>query len=175
MSRHHDESGEAPMSGYRTVIVGTDGSDSSMKAVERAAEVTAQHDAKLIIASAHFHHAEKGSWSRPPSPDQVSDRRAEDALGREGGYRMHGDAAVYEVLHDARDRARACGARNIEERAIEGAPVDALIKLAKDADADLLVVGDVGLDSVAGRFLGSVPANVARKAKIDILIVHTAS
>jgi nucleotide-binding universal stress UspA family protein len=48
------------------------------------------------------------------------------------------------------------------------------VHLAADAKADLLVVGDVGLDSVAGRLLGSVPADVARKAKIDILIVHTA-
>ena len=52
--------------------------------------------------------------------------------------------------------------------------VDALVHLAEEVNADLLVVGDVGLDTVAGRLLGSVPANVARKAKIDILIVHTA-
>lgn len=162
------------MSGYRTMIVGTDGSDSSMRAVERAAAFAAQEQAKLIVATAHFHHTEKGGWSKPPSPDQVSDRHAEDALGREG-YRVHGDAAVYEVLRDARDRARAAGARDVEERAVVGAPVDALVKLAKEADADLLVVGDVGLDSVAGRLLGSVPATVARKAKIDILIVHTAT
>jgi len=117
------------MSGYRTVIVGTDGSDSSMRAVERAGAFAAQENAKLIVATAHFHHAEKGGWSRPPSPDQVSDRRAEDALGREG-YRMHGDAAVYEVLHEARDRARAAGAQDVEERDVIGAPVDALIKRA---------------------------------------------
>ena len=162
------------MSGYRTVIVGTDGSDSSMRAVERAGAFAAQENAKLIVATAHFHHAEKGGWSRPPSPDQVGDRRAEDALGHDG-YRMHGDAGVYEILHDARDCARAAGARDVEERAVVGAPVHALIKLARDIDADLLVVGDVGLVSVAGRLLGSVPADVARKAKIDILIVHTAS
>jgi nucleotide-binding universal stress UspA family protein len=87
---------------------------------------------------------------------------------------MHGDAAVYEILHEARDRAKAAGARDIEERAVVGAAVDALVKLAEDVKADLLVVGDVGLDSVAGRLLGSVPADVARKAKVDILIVHTA-
>jgi nucleotide-binding universal stress UspA family protein len=162
------------VSSYQTVIVGTDGSDSSMRAVEQAGVFAAQQNAKLIIATAHFHHAEKGGWSRPPAPDQVGDRRAEDALGRDG-YRMHGDAGVYEILHDARDRARAAGAKNVEERAVIGAPVDALTKLARDVGADLIVVGDVGLDSLAGRLLGSVPAEVARRAKIDILIVHTAS
>jgi nucleotide-binding universal stress UspA family protein len=161
------------MSGYRTVIVGTDGSTSSFRAVDRAAAFAAQEKAKLIVASAHIPHVEKGGWSRPPSHDHVSDPRAADAL-RDEGYRLHGAAPVYEILHDAHDRAKAAGAQDIEERAIEGAPVEALIHLAKDVNADLLVVGDVGLDSVAGRLLGSVPADVARKAKIDILIVHTA-
>jgi nucleotide-binding universal stress UspA family protein len=156
------------------VIVGTDGSESSLRAVDRAGAFAAQENAKLIVATAHLPNVEKGGWSRPPSHDHVNDPRAADALGREG-YRMHGDAAVYEVLHEARGRARAAGAHDVEERAVVGAPVDALVKLAVDVKADLLVVGDVGLDSVAGRLLGSVPADVARKAKIDILIVHTAS
>jgi nucleotide-binding universal stress UspA family protein len=156
------------------VIVGTDGSESSLRAVDRAGAFAAQENAKLIVATAHLPNVEKGGWSRPPSHDHVNDPRAADVLGREG-YRMHGDAAVYEVLHEARDRARAAGAHDVEERAVVGAPVDALVKLAVDVKADLLVVGDVGLDSVAGRLLGSVPADVARKAKVDILIVHTAS
>ena len=69
---------------------------------------------------------------------------------------------------------RLAGRVAIEERAIEGAPVTALVHLAEEVNADLLVVGDVGLDTVAGRLLGSVPAEVARRAKVDILIVHTA-
>ena len=161
------------MSGYRTVIVGTDGSDSSMRAVERAGAVAAHDNAKLIIASAYIPHVEKGGWSRAPSHDHVADPRAADSL-RSEGYKMHGEAPVYEALHDARDRAKGVGAHDIEVRAIEGAAVDALVHLAEQTKADLLVVGDVGLDTVAGRLLGSVPANVARKAKIDILIVHTA-
>ncbi|BBX91659.1 universal stress protein [Mycolicibacterium boenickei] len=161
------------MSTYRTILVGTDGSDSSLRAVHRAGEIAAQENAKLIVASAHQPVAEKGGWSRAPSPDHVVDTRAEDSLKREG-YRMHGAAPVYEILQAARDRAKAAGATDIVERAVEGAPVDALVKLAKEIDADLIVVGDIGLDSVAGRLLGSVPATIARRVKIDILIVHTA-
>ncbi|CDO32964.1 universal stress protein [Mycolicibacterium porcinum] len=161
------------MSTYRTILVGTDGSDSSLRAVHRAGEIAAQENAKLIVASAHQPVAEKGGWSRAPSPDHVVDTRAEDSLKREG-YRMHGAAPVYEILQAARDRAKAAGATDIVERAVEGAPVDALVRLAKEVDADLIVVGDIGLDSVAGRLLGSVPATIARRVKIDILIVHTA-
>ena len=77
------------------------------------------------------------------------------------------------ILQDARERAKAAGARDIEERAIVGAPVGALLHLAEEVNGDLLVVGNLGLGTVAGRLLGSVPDTVARRAKVDILIVHT--
>jgi nucleotide-binding universal stress UspA family protein len=38
-----------------------------------------------------------------------------------------------------------------------------------------MVVGNVGLNSVAGRLLGSVPSEVSRRARTDVLIVHTAN
>jgi nucleotide-binding universal stress UspA family protein len=157
---------------YRTIIVGTDGSASSLRAVDRAAALAAQVNAKLIIASAHLDTSEKGGWSRAPAPDRVLDARAADSLGGEA-YRVHGSAPVYEILHDARDRAKAAGAHDIEERAPVGAAVAALLQLAEEVNADLLVVGNLGLGTVAGRLLGSVPDAVARRAKVDILIVHT--
>ncbi len=145
------------MGAYRSVVVGTDGSDSSMRAVDRAAQL-AGSDAKLLIASAYL-----------PQPE---DTRAADALGQES-YKVSGTAPIYAILQDAKERAHAAGATNVEERPIVGAPVDALVKLAEDENADLLVVGNVGLSTIAGRLLGSVPANVARRAKVDVLIVHT--
>ena len=157
---------------YRTIIVGTDGSASSFRAVDRAAALAVQVNAKLIIASAHLDTSEKGGWSRPPAPDRLLDGRAADSLGH-SSYRMHGSAPVYAILQDARDRAKAAGAQNIEERAIVGSAVSALLHLAEEVKADLLVVGNLGLGTVAGRLLGSVPDTVARRAKVDILIVHT--
>ncbi|OBF79644.1 universal stress protein [Mycobacterium sp. 852002-51163_SCH5372311] len=145
------------MSAYKTVVVGTDGSDSSMRAVDRAATI-AGADAKLIIASAYL--------------PQHDDGRAADVLKQES-YKVSGTAPIYDILHDARERAHKAGAKNVEERPIVGAPVDALVHLAEEEKADLLVVGNVGLSTIAGRLLGSVPANVSRRAKVDVLIVHT--
>ncbi len=147
------------MSSYRTVVVGTDGSDSSMRAVVRAAQI-AGADAKLIIASAYI--------------PQNEDARAADVLGQDS-YKVSGTAPIYEILRDAKDRAQAAGAHDVDERPVIGAPVEALVKLAEDENADLLVVGNVGLSTIAGRLLGSVPANVARRANVDVLIVHTTS
>jgi nucleotide-binding universal stress UspA family protein len=145
------------MSAYQTVVVGTDGSDSSLRAVERAAKIAGE-DAKLIIASAYL--------------PQHDDARAADVL-KEESYKVTGTAPIYDILHTAKERARNAGAKNVEDRAIVGAPVDALVSLAEDTQADLLVVGNVGLSTIAGRLLGSVPANVSRRAKVDVLIVHT--
>ena len=51
--------------------------------------------------------------------------------------------------------------------------METLIKLVDEVGADLLVVGNKGLSSLTGRLLGSVPADAARRATCDVLIVHT--
>lgn len=145
------------MSAYRTVVVGTDGSDSSLRAVDRAGQI-AGADAKLIIATAYL--------------PQQEDPRAADVL-KDESYKVSGNAPIYAILNEASNRAKAAGAKNIEERSVVGAPVDALVGLAEEVKADLLVVGNVGLNTIAGRLLGSVPANVSRRADTDVLIVHT--
>ncbi len=146
------------MSGYQTVLVGTDGSDSSLRAVDKAGQIAARSGAKVIVATAYF--------------PQGEDQRAADVL-KDEGYKMSGNAPIYAILREARDRAQAAGANDVEEKAVVGAPVDALVDLAEEVNADLLVVGNVGLSTIAGRLLGSVPANVARRSKTDVLIVHT--
>src|SRR6185312_15275383 len=148
------------MSAYQTVVVGTDGSDSSLRAVDRAATIAAQSGAKILVASAYL--------------PQHDDPREADLL-KDEGYKTTGAAPIYAILKEAHERATAAGAKNVEERPIVGAPVDALVELAEEVGADLLVVGNVGLNTIAGRLLGSVPANVSRKAKTDVLIVHTTS
>ncbi|GAB3032700.1 universal stress protein [Mycobacterium bourgelatii] len=150
------------MSAYQTVVVGTDGSDSSLRAVERAAAIAADHGAKLIVATAHLPVAEeRGRYAIPPGSDHGAD------------YRTVGEAPFYAILQDARERAHKAGATDVEEKSIVGAPISALVHLAEEMLADLLVVGNVGLSSVAGRLLGSVPSEVSRKATVDVLIVHT--
>lgn len=145
------------MSAYSTVVVGTDGLDSSYRAVDRAGAIAGAAGAKLIVATAYFPE------NNPHSADVLKD----DA------YKVTGKAPVYDILRTARERATAAGAGSVEERSIEGAPVDALLDLVVNSKADLLVVGNVGLNTIAGRLLGSVPSDVARRSKCDVLIVHT--
>lgn len=148
------------MGAYQTVVVGTDGSDSSYLAVERAAEVAHASAAKLVIVCAYA----------PASRRELAS--AEDVLGDEA-YQVVGSAPAEDTLRTAAERAAARGASAVERVAVEGEPVKSLISTLGEYRADLLVVGNRGLNTLAGRLLGSVPADVSRRAPCDVLIVHT--
>ncbi|MGY0497972.1 universal stress protein [Nocardia sp. FBN12] len=148
------------MTAYRTIVVGTDGSDSSYVAVEKAAALAGDAEATLVLACAYF-----------PTDDR--DVAAAADVLKDEAYQVRGSAPTNEILHIAREKATAAGAKNIVDRAIVGEPVDSLLDLVNEVDADLLVVGNRGLNTLTGRLLGSVPSDVARKSRSDVLIVHT--
>ena len=149
------------MGAYQTVVVGTDGSDSSFRAVDRAAAIAADTGATLVIACAF----------RPA--DERDIRRAQDDLGDDVAYQVVGSNPADEAVRTATERARKAGATAIKAVVVDGEPVPALTKVVHDHNADLLVVGNRGLNTLAGRILGSVPSEAARKSTVDVMIVHT--
>ncbi|MDL5155736.1 universal stress protein [Actinomycetospora termitidis] len=151
------------MGDYKVVTVGTDGSSSARKAVVRAAEVAADSGAHLMIICAY----ETRDASR--NRDQAE---AERALGDEA-YKIIGASPAEETLRGARDEAIRAGATNVDTVAVQGDPADAIIEKSELYKADLVVVGNKGLASFAGRLLGSVPQGVSRRSRTDVLIVHT--
>jgi nucleotide-binding universal stress UspA family protein len=148
------------LSSYSKVLVGTDGSPSSFRAVEKAAALAADTGATLIIASAY-------------QPLSERDRaRATQELG-EAAYKVVGANPAEEALTEAKAIAKKAGAKKIETTAEAGDPVDVLVALIEGRKIDLCIVGNRGLNSLAGRLLGSVPANISHRAACDVLIVHT--
>lgn len=138
---------------YSTVVVGTDGSESSFLAVRRAAGVAAAMDADLVLASAYVgEHADNAAQSSTA---------------------VEGEMSAAEVLASARKEAEGEGAKKVRAVLKEGDPVEALMSIVKSEEADLLVVGNRGINSLTGRLLGSVPADAARQAECDVMIVHT--
>lgn len=149
------------MTAYRTVVVGTDGSDSSFLAVDRAARIAGDAGATLVIACAYH----------PASDRDV--RKAQDDLGDDVAYQVVGSNPADDAVRTAAERARKAGAAKVETVVVDGEPVPALTRVVDEHRADLLVVGNRGLNTLAGRILGSVPAEAARKSGVDVLIVHT--
>lgn len=148
------------MASYRRVLVGTDGSESSFRAVSRAAALAADAGAQLLLLCAY----------RPLSGRERS--RAAAELG-EDAYQVMGAHPAEDVLREAARLAKEAGAPEANTLTVEGDPVDALVAAAGEHSVDLIVVGNRGLNSLAGRLLGSVPANVSHRARCDVLIVHT--
>lgn len=148
------------MGGYSTIVVGTDGSETSLRAVDRAASLARDAEATLLITCAYI----------PSREDEI----AEDvnALG-DDAYQIMGSAPAEENVRVARERAVAAGASKIDSIVVQGRPAECLQRVVKERDADLLVVGNRGLNTLAGRIIGSVPLDVARHTPIDVLIVHT--
>lgn len=147
------------MGAYQIVAVGTDGSESSYRAVDRAAKIAADSKATLLIVCA-YHPAKRNG-------------EAENALGEDAAFLVVGSTPAEETLRDARERASAVGSLEIETVAVEGEAIDSVIHTVTERKADLVVVGNRGLNSFAGRLLGSVPQGISRAASTDVLIVHT--
>ena len=150
------------MSAYRTVVVGTDGSESSLLAVRRAGALAGACGARLVIVCAYL----------PPRADEREARRAQEQLG-EDAVQVVGPAPAEDTVRAAAEAAVAAGAGEVDQVAVVGSPVETLIDVVTRAQADLLVVGNRGLNSLRGRLMGSVPADVTRRSAVDVLVVHT--
>lgn len=148
------------MSSYRTVVVGTDGSSPSLRAVDRAAEVAKEYAAGLVIVCAYYPIGEREA------------EQAQEELGDEA-FQVMGSAPADDTLREATDRARAAGADGVDTVSAVGEPVTVLLDVAARRSADLLVVGSRGLNTLKGRILGSVPSDVCRRADCDVLVVRT--
>ena len=148
------------MASYRSVLVGTDGSETSFRAVDRAAAIAADSGATLLLACAY---REMSGRERD---------KAASALGDEA-YKVAGAHPAEDLLRDAEGRARSAGVSDVTVMAVSGDPVDVLVDLAKTHAVELLVVGNRGLNSLAGRLLGSVPQNISHRSPCDVLIVRT--
>jgi nucleotide-binding universal stress UspA family protein len=154
---------EGPRVGaYRTVVVGTDGSDSSLRAVARAGALAGAAGATLVVVCAYL----------PTDGDDRELARAQDTLGDEA-YQVMGSSPAEHTVRAAADEARKAGAGDVKAVAVAGSPVEALLDVVRRESADLLVVGNRGLNGIKGRLLGSVPADATRRSTVDVLVVHT--
>ena len=142
---------------YNTIVVGTDGSPSAAKAVQHAASLAAATGAHLHVGMAE-----------PSIPMMV----APDMVVATAEWGTATDQATRAALESAAETAAAVGVEATTHQ-LSGDPADALLSLADDVDADLLVVGSRGMHGARRFLLGSVSSRCAHHADRSILIVHT--
>jgi nucleotide-binding universal stress UspA family protein len=142
---------------FSSIVVGTDGSDTARQAVIQASEMARATGARLVIVSAYT-----------PVAARVAASESSEAADWNAGP----DVLVDGVLSDATSATAASGIQ-VDTRAVRGDAADAIIEVAEQEGADLIVVGNKGMTGARRFLLGSVPNKVSHHAPCSVLIIRT--
>jgi nucleotide-binding universal stress UspA family protein len=146
---------------FGRIVVGTDGSDTAGEAVRQATELAKLSSARLDIVSAF-----------EPIPQQRIQSEASSAPG-DVQYEISPREDVNLILDNANGIAKKEGVEEIQTHAREGDPADAILDVAEEIKADLIVVGNKGMTGARRFLLGSVPNKVSHHAPCSVIIVRT--
>ena len=145
---------------FRSIVVGTDGSETAAKAVDAAVELAQLSGATLELVSAYEpvtnQRLREEARQVPPDLQWMINRRAD----------------VDATLHHAAERARRGGVA-VQIYAREGDPADAILDVAEELGADLIIVGNKGMTGAKRFLLGSVPNKVSHHAPCAVMIIRT--
>ncbi len=145
---------------FGSIVVGTDGSDTAKQAVREAVELAKQIGATVNIVSAY----------EPVSSQRLREESRE--APRDLQWQVNPREDVDATLQEAVDEIGDAGVK-VETYAREGDPADAILDVAEERKADLIVVGNKGMTGAKRFLLGSVPNKVSHHAPCSVLIVRT--
>src|SRR5918998_4101114 len=145
---------------YQAIVVGTDGSETAGKAVDAAVDVARRFGSGLHVVSAFA----------PVSRQRL---RAEgQQVPHDLEWTVNPREDVDATLADAEATVAGAGV-DVVTYAREGDPADAILDVAEEIGADLIVVGNKGMTGAKRFLLGSVPNKVSHHAPCSVLIVRT--
>jgi nucleotide-binding universal stress UspA family protein len=146
---------------FASIVVGTDGSETASTAVRHAIALAVELRARLQIVSAY-----------EPTPDErLLLERTQVPADVEWTVNPRSD--VLDLLGRAQSEAQTAGVAAVETFARQGDAADAILDVAEEQDADLIVVGNKGMTGGKRFLLGSVPNKVSHHAPCSVLIVRT--
>ena len=135
------------------MLVPVDGSAYSLKAVETACDLAkAQAPSSLVLVA-------------------VAVEIPELAEGRYIYEKLKAEAEV--ALDKAKEVAQKCGTVADVLLATGASPADEIVQVAKDQQADLIVIGSRGLAGKTRSFLGSTASQVVTYSPCSVLVVKT--
>ncbi|HEU4944643.1 MAG TPA: universal stress protein [Solirubrobacterales bacterium] len=145
---------------FTRIVVGTDGSDTAAEALRQAVDLAKISNAQLSVVSAF-----------EPVPKR---RVAEEMEGAPADvqYEIGPREDVNLVLDAAAAAARKEGIE-VQTHPVEADPAEAILNVAEETNADLIVVGNKGMTGARRFLLGSVPNNVSHHAPCSVIIVRT--
>ena len=145
---------------FRSIVVGTDGSDTARKAVDAAVELARLSGASLELVSAY----------EPVPNERLRPRLREVPV--EAQWAVNPREEVDATLAAAAGSAADAGVQT-RTHAREGDPADAILDVAEELGSELIIVGNKGMTGAKRFLLGSVPNKVSHHAPCSVLIVRT--
>lgn len=145
---------------FTRIVVGTDGSETAGEAVRQAVDLAKLANAELNIVSAY----------EPVSKRRIKQEQADAPADVQYEINPHEDVNL--VLEAAAASAKQEGVE-VRTHPVQGNPADAILNVAEQTDADLIVVGNKGMTGTRRFVLGSVPNNVSHHAPCSVIIVRT--
>ena len=145
---------------FARIVVGTDGSDTAREAVREATQLAKQTGATLDVVSAY----------EPVPQSRLREELIEAPSDIEHMVNPHED--VDAMLKQAAEEIKKAGV-TARTFARQGEPADAILDVAEEENADLIVVGNKGMTGAKRFLLGSVPNKVSHHAPCSVLIVRT--
>jgi nucleotide-binding universal stress UspA family protein len=146
---------------FSSIVVGTDGSETAREAVGQAVELARRLDASVHVVSAYEPVAGQGlrgarASAVTPDPQWVVKVREE----------------VDSTLEEAAGIARAAGVP-VSVYPRQGDAADAILDVAEERGADLVIIGNKGMTGAKRFLLGSVPNKVSHYAPCAVMIIRT--
>jgi nucleotide-binding universal stress UspA family protein len=145
---------------FTRIVVGTDGSETAGEAVRQATDLAKLAGATLSIVSAYA-----------PIPERTVKDQQRDAPA-DVQYELGPREDVNLILDAAAADARQDGIE-VQTHPLEGDPAEAILNVAEETKADLIVVGNKGMTGARRFLLGSVPNNISHHAPCSVIIVRT--
>ena len=145
---------------FGSIVVGTDGSDTAQEAVRQARDLAKSVGAAVHLVSAY----------EPVPQRRLREEREQVPDDVEWMVNPHQD--VSETLKEGAESIAQSGV-SVETHPRAGDPADAILDVAEEQGADLIVVGNKGMTGAKRFLLGSVPNKVSHHAPCSVMIIRT--
>jgi nucleotide-binding universal stress UspA family protein len=145
---------------FKRIVVGTDGSETAGEAVRQAVDLAKLAGAQLSVVSAYAPVPKR----RLQSEQEGAPADVQYEIGPREDVNLVLDAAAASAKKEGLD---------VQTHPVEGDPAEAVLSVAEETEADLIVVGNKGMTGARRFLLGSVPNNVSHHAPCSVMIVRT--
>jgi nucleotide-binding universal stress UspA family protein len=145
---------------FGSIVVGTDGSETAGEAVRQATELAKATGARLFLVSAF----------EPVGNQRLREERQQ--VPEDMQWMVSAREDVEATLKGASESVQEAGVE-VETFSRQGDPADAILDVAEEKGADLIIVGNKGMSGAKRFLLGSVPNKVSHHAPCSVMIIRT--